>query len=75
MPDFGLDQAHQRVLDAMHGGDWERVDAQLTAYAAAVRADERAQALAEALAAVQDCAQEDPGRLASDCLDALRRLQ
>ena len=75
MPDFALDQAHRRVLDAMHDGNWERVDAQLTAYAAAVRADERYRAIAEALAALQDCAGGDAGPFTSNCLDAIRRLQ
>lgn len=75
MPDFGLDRARERVIDAMHSGRWDSVDAQLTAYAAAVRADERYRALAEALTALQECGGEDGSRAVRDCLDAVRRLQ
>jgi len=31
MPDFGVDQAHQRVLAAVYAGKWETVGARLTA--------------------------------------------
>ncbi len=75
MPDYGIDEARGRVIDAMHAGKWDSVDAQLTAYGAAVRADERYRALADALAALQDCAGQDGGRSVRDCLDAVRKLQ
>ena len=75
MPDFGIDQARQRVLEAMYAGKWETVPAQLTAYGAAVRAEERFLALADALAALQDCGGEDGSRPVGECLDAVRRLQ
>jgi hypothetical protein len=75
MPDFGIDQARGRVIDAMHTGKWDSVDAQLTAYAAAVRADERYRALADALAALQDLGGGDTGPTLTQCLDAVRRLE
>ncbi|GEM_PF-1902165 len=74
MPDFGVDQARQRVLDALHSGRWESVDAQLSAYGAAVRADERHRVLSEALAALQDCIDRETGCSAADCLAVVRHL-
>ncbi|HLZ68672.1 MAG TPA: hypothetical protein VKV26_02065 [Dehalococcoidia bacterium] len=74
MPDFGVDQAKQRVTDALRSGNWQSVDAQVTAYGAAVRAEARWQALQEAIAALQDIAEKDGGSVA-DCLAAVRRLQ
>ncbi len=75
MPDFGIDQARARVIDAMHAGKWDIVDAQLTAFAAAVRADERYRALADALTALQDLGGGDTAPTLPQCLDAVRRLQ
>ncbi len=75
MPDFGIDQARGRVTEAMHAGKWDQVDAQLTAFAAAVRADERHRAIADALAALEDCGGDDGARPVSGCMDAVRRLQ
>jgi hypothetical protein len=75
MPDFGVDQARQRVLEAMSSGKWEKVPDQLTAYGAAVRAEERFLALADALVALRECGGEDGSRPVGECLDAVRRLQ
>ena len=78
MPDFGTDQARARVIDAMHAGKWDIVDAQLTAYAAAVRADERYRAISDALVALQDIENRGDGDTApslTDCVEAVRRLQ
>ena len=75
MPDFGVDQARQRVIDAMYGGKWELVDQELLAYGAAVRADERARVLADVRTALEDCGGGDRTCTVSDCLAAVRRLQ
>jgi len=75
MPDFGVETARQRVLDAMYAGKWETVDAALLAYGAAVRADERYRALQDALDAVKDCAGDDPPPAVNACLNAVRQLQ
>jgi hypothetical protein len=75
MTDFGVEQARQRVLSTMYAGNWEAVDAQLTAYGAAVRAEERARVVAEALAALRDCAGDDSSKPVTDCLGAVARLQ
>lgn len=50
---FGVEQARQRVLAVMRSGDWQAVETQLSAYAAAVRAEERHRAIGEALEALQ----------------------
>ena len=71
---FGIDEARARILDAMHAGKWETVDAQLTAYAAAVRAAERHQAIGEALAALKECGDDDATPV-RDCLAAIERLR
>jgi len=70
---FGIDEARQRVIDAMHAGRWSVVDDNLTAYAAAVRADERHKAIDEAVQAVRDSADRD-NATATDCLTAVQRL-
>jgi|SRR5579884_889740 hypothetical protein len=75
MPDFGVDQARQRVVDAMYAGKWDEVDRELLAYGAAVRADERARAIADVLDALKDCGGDDGTCSLSDCLAAVRRLQ
>jgi hypothetical protein len=75
MPDFGVEQARRRALEAMQAGKWETVPAQLDAYGAAVRAEERFLVLADALAALQDCGGKDGSRAVGECLDAVRRLQ
>jgi hypothetical protein len=75
MPDFGIDGARQRVIEAMHAGRWDSVDAQLTAFAAAVRADERYRVVEEAIAALKDCAGDEANRPVAACLEAVRGLQ
>jgi hypothetical protein len=72
---FGVDGARQRVLDAMRSGKWDIVEAQLTAYAAAVRAEERYRAIGAALDALQDCGGDDGDRPVRDCLAAVERLR
>lgn len=72
---FGLDEARARIIEAMHSGNWEAVEAHLTAYAAAVRAAERHQAIGEALAALKECGGDDGAAPVGDCLAAVERLR
>ncbi len=72
---FGVDGARQRVIEAMRSGKWDIVDAQLTAYAAAIRAEERHRAIGEALEALKDCGGDDGERPVRDCLAAVERLR
>lgn len=72
---FGIDQARQRALDAMQSGKWDVVEEQLTRYAAAVRAEERARAIGEALAALRECGGDDGATPVRECLDAIDRLR
>ncbi len=76
MPEFGVEQARQRVLDTMYAGNWQNVDAQLTAYGAAVRAEERRHTLDEALAALKDYADahEDQRDCVQACIGVVQRL-
>ena len=72
---FGVSDARRRVLEAMRTGKWDTVAAELTAYAAAVRAEERHRAIGEAIEALTDCGGEDGAALVRDCLDAVERLR
>jgi len=72
---FNVDGARARVLDAMRTGKWDIVDVQLTAYAAAVRAETRHQAIGEALDALRDCGGDDGDAPVRDCLAAVERLR
>lgn len=72
---FGVDDARRRVLEAMRMGKWDIVDAQLTAYAAAVRAEERNRAIGEAIEALKDCGGDDGASPVRDCLGAVERLR
>jgi hypothetical protein len=72
---FGVDQARQRVMDAMRSGKWDVVETQLGAYAAAVRAEERHRAIGEALEALKDCGGDEGARPVRDCLAAVERLR
>jgi hypothetical protein len=75
---FGVEQARQRVLDAMYAGNWEIVDDYLTRYAAAVRAEERSRAIGEAVDALRVCAgdeDDEPPRPARECIAAVERLR
>jgi hypothetical protein len=72
---FGVEQARARVLAAMKEGKWEIVEAQLTAYAAAIRAEERNRAIGEALEALKDCGGDEGERPVRDCVAAVERLR
>ena len=72
---FNVDGARARVLAAMRDGKWDIVEAELTAYAAAVRAETRHQAIGEALDALTDCGGDDGARPVRDCLAAVERLR
>lgn len=72
---FNVGGARERVLDAMREGKWDIVDQQLTAYAAAVRAEARHQAIGEALDALRDCGGDDGQRPVSDCMAVVERLR
>lgn len=75
MPSFGVDAARQRVLDAMYAGNWQIVDEHLSAYAAAVRAEERHRAIGEAIEALQACGGDDGSTPVRECLPRLERLR
>jgi hypothetical protein len=75
MAEFGVAQARQRVLDAMYAGNWQIVDEHLTAYAAAVRAEERHRAIGEALETLQACGGEEGDTPVRDCLPLIERLR
>jgi hypothetical protein len=72
---FNVGGARARVLAAMRTGKWDIVELELTAYAAAVRAEERHRAIGEALAALTDCGGDDGDRPVRDCLAAVERLR
>lgn len=72
---FNVDGARERVIDAMREGKWDIVDQQLTAYAAAVRAETRHQAIGEVLDALEECGGDDGGRPVRECLAAVERLR
>ena len=72
---FGVAEARRRVLAAMRTGKWDVVEAHLTAYAAAVRAEERNRAIGEAIGALEECGGEDGERPVRDCLEAVERLR
>ena len=72
---FNTEGARARVIEAMRSGKWDIVDAQLTAYAAAVRAEERHRAIGEALEALTDCGGDDGARLVRECLASVERLR
>ncbi len=75
MANFGVQQARERILDTMYAGKWDAAAADVEAYGAAVRAEERFRALRDALDALKQCADEDPSRTVESCIDAVRRLQ
>jgi hypothetical protein len=72
--------ARQRLLDAVRSGNWERVPAEVDAYGAAVRSDERKRAIdqaVEALIAIFDQTRPSgagDGELRDRCLSAIDRL-
>ena len=72
---FNVDGARARVLEAMRTGKWDLVEAQLTAYAAAVRAEERHQAIGEALNVLTDCGGDEGDAPVRDCIAAVERLR
>jgi len=72
---FNVDGARERVLDAMREGKWDIVDQQLTAYAAAVRAQARHQAIGEALDALRECGGDDGDTPVRNCIAAVEQLR
>ncbi len=60
MAESDVAAARKRLLDTVQSGRWERVPAEADAYAAAVRADERHRAVADALDAVRAVFGDDP---------------
>jgi hypothetical protein len=72
---FNVDGARARVLAAMREGKWDIVEAELTAYAAAVRAETRHQAIGEALDALAECGGDEGARPVRECLAAVERLR
>jgi ABC-type phosphate/phosphonate transport system substrate-binding protein len=72
---FNTEGARARVIEAMRSGKWDTVEAQLTAYAAAVRAEERHRAIGEALEALKDCGGDDGARPVRECMAAVERLR
>ncbi len=72
---FNVDGARARVLAAMREGKWDIVEAELTAYAAAIRAEERHQAIGEALDTLAECGGDDGEQPVRNCLTAIERLR
>ncbi len=72
---FNVDGARLRVLEAMRTGKWDIVETYLTAYAAAVRAEARHQAIGEALDALDEGGGEEGDTPVRDCLPAVERLR
>jgi hypothetical protein len=72
---FNVEGARARVLEAMRTGKWDIVEQQLTAYAAAVRAEERHRAIGEALEALKECGGDDGQAPVRGCLAAVERLR
>ena len=72
---FGVDQARRRILDAMKAGKWDVVEAHITAYGAAIRAEERHRAIGEAIEALKECGGDEGETPARDCLAELERLR
>jgi ABC-type phosphate/phosphonate transport system substrate-binding protein len=72
---FNVDGARARVVEAMREGKWDIVDQQLTAYAAAVRAEARHQAIGEAIDALRDCGGDEGDTPVRDCIAAVERLR
>jgi hypothetical protein len=73
--DFGIEGARQRVLETMQSGRWEAVEEQLTRFAGAVRADERHQAIGEAIEALTACGGEEGETPVRLCLPTIERLR
>ncbi len=72
---FNVDGARDRVLVAMREGKWDIVDEQLTAIAAAIRAETRYLAIGETLDALRDCGGDEGGTPVRDCIAAVERLR
>jgi len=74
-----LQAPRDRLLEAVRSGDWERVPREVTAYGAAVRADERQRALDDVVRALEELFESDrtgSGREWRDrCLVAFERLR
>ena len=72
---FNVEGARARVLAAMRTGKWDIVEQELTAYAAAVRAEERHRVIGETLEVLTECGGEDGDTPVRDCLSAVERLR
>jgi hypothetical protein len=72
---FNVEGARDRVLNAMRQGKWDIVDEQLTAFAAAIRAETRHQAIGEAIDALRDCGGDAGDTPVRDCIGAIERLR
>ena len=72
---FNVEGARDRVLAAMRTGKWDIVEQELTAYAAAVRAEERHRVVGEALEALRECGGMEGETPVRDCLAAVERLR
>jgi hypothetical protein len=72
---FNVEGARERALAAMREGKWDIVEQEMTAYAAAVRAQARHQAIGEALDALRECGGEEGDTPVRECLAAVERLR
>jgi len=72
---FNVDGARARVLAAMREGKWDIVEAEMTAYAAAVKAETRHRAIGEAIEVLQTCGGDGGERPVRDCLAAVEALR
>ncbi len=72
---FNVEGARERVIAAMRTGKWDIVEQELTAYAAAVRAEERHRVIGEALESLSECAGEVGDTPVRDCLAVVERLR
>lgn len=72
---FGIEEARQRVLDAMKTGKWDIVEEQVTRLTGAVRAEERHRVIGEALEVLKECGGADGTAPVKNCLAAVERLR
>ena len=75
MTEFNVEGARERVLVAMRTGKWDTVEDALTRYAGAVRAEERYNAIGEAIEALTECGGDEGDTPVRECLAAVERLR